>query len=57
MELEEQIKQALAELRKGEARKFDQTADLIINLQKFDAKKNQMSLFVNVPFKVKDKKI
>jgi len=57
MELEEQIKQALEELRKGEQRKFDQTADLIINLQKFDAKKNQISIFVQVPHKVKDKKI
>lgn len=57
MEFEEQIKQALAELRKTEKRKFDQTVDLIINLQKFDAKKNPVNIFVNVPFKVKDKKI
>jgi len=57
MELEEQIKQALAELRKTEARKFDQTADLIINLQKFDIKKSQLNIFVQVPWKIKDKKI
>lgn len=57
MEFEEQLKQALIELRKNEKRKFDQTADLIINLQKFDAKKNAVNIFVNVPFKVKDKKI
>src|SRR3972149_6506115 len=57
MELEEQIKQALTELRKGEARKFDQTADLIINLQKFDIKKSQLNIFVQVPWKIKDKKI
>jgi len=59
MEIEEQIKHALVELRKTEEskRKFDQTADLIINLQKFDSKKNQISIFVQVPWKVKDKKI
>jgi len=57
MELEADIKKALEELRKNKERKFDQTVDLIINLQKFDAKKNQLNLFVNVPFKVKDKKI
>jgi large subunit ribosomal protein L1 len=57
MELETEIKKALEELRKNEARKFDQTVDLIINLQKFDSKKNQASIFVNVPFKVKEKKI
>lgn len=57
MELKEQIKNALGNLRKSEERKFDQTADLIINLQKFDPKKNQINLFVNVPFRIKDKKI
>ena len=57
MELENEIKKALSELRKGEERKFDQTADLIINLQKFDPKKHQLNIFVNVPFKVKDKKL
>ncbi len=57
MEIEEQLKQALAELRKEPERKFNQSADLIINLQKFDIKKNQINLFVSVPHKVKDKKI
>jgi len=58
MEIEEQLKKALIELRKGEKeRKFDQTVDLIINLQKFDMKKNQVNLFTNVPHKIKDKKI
>ena len=57
MELKQELKKALSELRKGKERKFDQTVDLIINLQKFDAKKNQINLFVNVPFKIKDKKI
>jgi len=56
-ELEEQLKQALTELRKEPERKFNQSADLVINLQKFDIKKNQVNLFVSVPHKVKDKKI
>jgi len=57
MELNEQLKQALVELRKGEPRKFDQSVDLIINLQKFDVKREQLNLFVTVPHKAKDKKI
>ena len=57
MELKENLKKALVELRKGKERKFDQTVDLIINLQKFDIKKSQLNVIVNLPFKVKDKKI
>lgn len=57
MDLKSDLKKALIELRKGKERKFDQTIDLIVNLQKFDVKKNQVNLFVNVPFKIKDKKI
>jgi len=57
MELNEQLKQALVELRKDKSRKFDQSVDLIINLQKFDVKREQLNLFVSVPHKAKDKKI
>ena len=56
-ELEQNLQKALSELRKDKERKFDQTVDLIINLQKFDVKKNALNLFVNLPHKVKDKKI
>ncbi|OQA69185.1 MAG: 50S ribosomal protein L1 [Candidatus Diapherotrites archaeon ADurb.Bin253] len=56
-ELEVELKKGLSELRKTKERKFDQTVDLIVNLQKFDVKKNNLNLFVNVPHKVKDKKI
>lgn len=56
-ELNEQLKQALTELRKSPERKFNQSVDLIINLQKFDPKKEQVNLFVSVPHKIKDKKI
>ena len=57
MELKEDLKKALSELRKGKERKFDQTVDLIVNLQKFDLKKTPINLFVTVPHKIKDKKI
>jgi large subunit ribosomal protein L1 len=56
-ELESQLKKALTELRVIKERKFDQTVDLIVNLQKFDIKKSNVNIFVNVPHKVKDKKI
>jgi len=47
----------LTELRKEEKRKFSQSVDLIINLQKYDLKKNQVNIFVPLPFKIFDKKI
>ena len=56
-ELKEELGKALAELRKNEKKKFEQTVDLIINLQKFDVKKNALNIFVNIPYKIKDKKI
>ncbi len=57
MELKEQLKKALTELRKTKERKFDQTVDLIVNLQKFDVKKNAVNVFTSIPHKIKDKKI
>ena len=57
MELKEKLQKALSELRKEKERKFDQTVDLIINLQKYDVKKNPINLFVSVPHKIKNKKI
>jgi large subunit ribosomal protein L1 len=56
-ELKKDLQKALAELRKDKERKFDQTVDLILNLQKFDHKRSSINLSVAVPFKVKDKKI
>lgn len=56
-EFEQELKNALIELRKDKARKFDQTVDLIVNLQKFSHKKTAVNLVVNVPNKAKDKKI
>jgi large subunit ribosomal protein L1 len=57
MELKEELNKALDELRKDKERKFDQTVDLIINLQKFDPRKNSINIFTQVPHKIKDKKI
>ena len=57
MEYKKELKQALLELRKDKERKFNQTVDLIINLKKFDVKKNQLNLLLKVPHKVKEKKI
>lgn len=57
VEMEQELKRALEELRKGKERKFDQTVDLIVNLQKFDARKESLNLFIQVPHKIKDKKI
>jgi len=56
-ELEKELENALQELRKNKERKFDQTVDLVINLKKFDIKKSQVNLFINMPHKIKDKKI
>ena len=57
MELKEQLSKALEELKQEKKRKFDQTIDLIINLQKFDPRKNPINIFTEVPHKIKDKKI
>ena len=51
------IEKAIAELRKSEARKFEQTVDLIINLKKFNVKKDAVNIIVSLPHKIKDKKI
>lgn len=56
-ELEQEIVNALEELKEEKERKFDQTVDLIINLQKYDLKKNPINLVISVPHKSKDKKI
>jgi len=57
MELEKELEKSLEELRKDKEKKFDQSVDLILNLKKFDPRKNSLNLFISVPHKVKDKKI
>ena len=57
MELELKLKKALEELRKNEEKKFDQTVDLIVNLQKFDIKRNSLNIFTQVPHKIKNLRV
>ncbi|KHO53264.1 MAG: 50S ribosomal protein L1P [archaeon GW2011_AR13] len=57
MALQEDVTNALKELRKENVRKFDQSVDLIINLQKFDIKRSAVNLFAFVPNQIKEKKI
>jgi large subunit ribosomal protein L1 len=57
MELQDELKKALVELRKDKTRKFDQTVDLILNLQKFQIKKEQLNIVVGVPHQIKEKKV
>jgi len=57
MALQEDLQKAIKELRENKERKFDQTLDLIINLQKFQIKKDSINTVVSVPFKVKEKNI
>lgn len=57
MALKQDLQKAFVEIRKEKERKFDQTVDLIINLQKYDSKRNPINLFVGVPHKIKDKKV
>ena len=51
------LKEALAELKKGKKRKFEQSVDLIINLKGIDLKKDQLNIVISIPNKVKDKKV
>ncbi len=51
------IQEALAELRKEKERKFEQTAELIINLRSIDLKKDQVNFIVGLPHPIKEKKV
>lgn len=51
------VKEAIEELKKSKERKFDQTVDLIVNLKGVDVKKSNISLVIDVPNKIKEKKI
>jgi len=53
----ENILKVLKELRKDKKRKFSQTVDLIVNLRNFDIKKQSINLLINLPHKVKEKKV
>jgi len=54
----EKILESLKNLRENKKkRNFDESLDLIINLKDFDIKKNSVNLFLELPHKVKDRKI
>ena len=55
--MKDKIIVALKELRTQEKRGFEQTVDLIINLKKFDIKKESVNIAVSLPHKVKDYKV
>ncbi len=52
-----ELNKALESLRAEKDRKFDQTLDLIINLKGIDLKRENINLVVNIPHKVKDKRV
>jgi len=52
-----ELKQAIAEIRKAEKRKFDQSIDLAINLKGIDIKKDNIATVITIPHKVKDKTV
>ena len=51
------LNEALAELRKNEKRKFDQTIEIIVNLKGVDLKREAVNVLINIPHKIKDKKV
>ena len=52
-----EVKQALAELRNLEKRKFEQSVDLIVSLKGIDPKKDNIATIVTLPHQVKEKKV
>jgi len=50
------VQEALEQLKKDK-RKFDQSVDLIVNLKKFDLKRNAINILIRLPHKIKEVKI
>ncbi|MEK6882789.1 MAG: hypothetical protein AABY22_24410, partial [Nanoarchaeota archaeon] len=59
MEINDSFLKAVNKLREDnkKERKFDQTLDIIVNLKNFDVRKQSFNIFINLPNKIKDKKI
>lgn len=59
MEIKDSFLKAVNKLREDnkKERKFDQTLDIIVNLKNFDVRKQSFNIFINLPNKIKDKKI
>lgn len=51
------LKEALAEIRKQEPRKFEQSVDFIINLKGIDSKRDNVNVILSIPHKIKEKRI
>lgn len=51
------IQEAIAEIRKQEPRKFEQSVDLIVNLKGIDAKRDNINVVLTIPHKIKEKKV
>jgi large subunit ribosomal protein L1 len=51
------IVKSIQEAKKQKERKFKESVDLIINLQKFDLKKESINLTITLPHVVKNKKV
>ncbi len=61
-EIESNFLEAVKKIKEAEGKRnkkvnFDQTIDLIVNLKEFDVRKNSFNLVVQVPHKIKDKKV
>ncbi|MFB6246819.1 MAG: hypothetical protein ABEI74_04485 [Candidatus Pacearchaeota archaeon] len=58
MDLKQELQQSLKNIRDaGVKRNFDQTVELILNLQKLEVKKTSLNTFIHLPYKIKDKKV
>jgi len=59
MATEEKFIKAIVALKASDSKKikFDQSVDLIINLKEFDVRRQAFNLFIQVPNKIKDKRI
>lgn len=51
------LKDALTKIREGKERKFEQSVDLIINLKLIDVKREGINVVLNIPHKIRDKKV
>ncbi len=55
---EESFLKAVKQLREaGKKKNFNQTVDLIVNLKNFEVKREGFNIFVQIPHKIKEKKV
>lgn len=52
-----ELNKALEEIRNEKKRNFEQSIDLIVNLKGIDVKRENISVIVEIPHKIKDKKV